>query len=153
MNDFIRIVRYAKPKFAPVNTLTEFDRGWIGGLIDGDGSIHMGISLGNWDIYVAISNTNLRMLEFLADMIGQGFIILKSEGTEKHKAIYEYRLKARNALRALLPILKLYDKDEQRKLVAEALDILLYKEVGVEYSEKRLEQIGAEVLQLNKRGP
>lgn len=155
MNDFIRIVRYAKPKFAPVNKLTEFNRGWISGLIDGDGSIHMGLSLGNWDIYVAISNTNLRMLEFLSDMIGQGFVVLKSEKTDKHKAIFEYRLKARNALRDLLPLLKLYDKDGQRKLVVEALDLLLKKELDIlsPSGEQRLFALEAEVKQLNKRGP
>jgi len=153
MRDFIRIVRYAKPKFAPVNTLTEFDRGWISGLIDGDGSIHMGQSVGQWDIYVAVSNTNLPMLEYLMDMTGQGFIVLKSKVTKDHKAIFEYRLKARNALRDLLPLLKLYDKDSQRKLVVEALDILIRKELEVEYNEERLEQIEAEVKQLNKRGP
>ena len=155
MKDFIRIIRYAKPKFAPVNKLSEFDRGWISGLTDGDGSIHMGLSLGNWDIYVAISNTNLRMLEFLSDMIGQGFIVLKSEETEKRKAIFEYRLKARNALRDLLPLLKLYDKDGQRKLVIEALDLLLKKELDILTvpEGQRLFDIEAEVKQLNKRGP
>jgi len=115
----------------------------------------MGQSVGQWDIYVAVSNTNLPMLERLTDMVGQGFIVLKSKVTKEHKAIFEYRLKARNALRDLLPLLKFYDKDSQRKLVVEALDLLLRKELDILTSneENRLFTLEAEVKQLNKRGP
>lgn len=147
MRDFIRIVRYAKPKFAPINKLSEFDRGWISGLVDGDGGLHFGRSKGKWDIYLYVSNTNLSMLEFLADMIGQGFIILKSEASETHKACYEYRVKAQNALADLLFVLKLHDKEGQRKLMLEAL-VRSY-----EISDLRMEEIEREVKQLNLRGP
>lgn len=112
-----------------MNKLSSYNKGWLSGLIDGEGSIVLTKNNGakrnkiGYTIapYINIANTNVKLLNTVKKIIGEGSV--RYCGYGKNLEIYKYTLGS-NGCRKLLPQLKLIVKDKQRVLLLKALQVL-----------------------------
>lgn len=145
-----------------MNTLSEYEKGWISGLIDGEGCINFcryGGHNGHYIKYKAalfITNTNLELLQKIQIVIGSGTIASPKVNLSERKQIYVYMIPP-NIQRELLPQITLVAKEKQRVLLLEALSLLTGKggqgHLRDEQKDKRLTKIFYELKSLNRRGP
>jgi len=148
-----------------VKVLSEYERGWLEALTDGEGTLGLQ-KVQNvprtrrsyvWEVRAYVSNTNRMLLEKLRQIVGEGSIVVhdRHPNHPKYKTSYRFQF-SRNSLRVLLPQLHLVTKDRQRILLLEALALLgqhYYPGHGMSPEVyERLVQIWAEMRRLNKRG-
>jgi len=112
--------------------LTAYQRGYIAGMIDGEGTLafykirrakrdHHASNRGfNWHIYLSIGNMNKACLETIKEWIGEGSVG-KRRGQKGH--YWSYSLWG-NGLRKLLPQIRLIIKEKEKRLLLTALRIL-----------------------------
>jgi hypothetical protein len=142
--------------------LAEWERGWISGLVDGEGTIYFSKSVNlpskGFHIYLTklkITNTAKELLEKVKEIIGVGWIgeypYVDKRGNRK--AVYQYEV-GHNVMRWLLPQLTLIVKRKQKELVLEALALLRESSLVIDCSQQhqRLDEIKREMHELNKRG-
>src|ERR1700747_2590374 len=144
--------------------LSETDRAYLAGIIDGEGSIMMihhkprpngnGTKWEYWVLRVSVANTDIRLIIWLLEKFGGGFSTGKNKRPNQ-KDHYQWRLDSKRAepiLRAALPYLIL--KREQAELALKMIST--YKLVGCkghppETIEYRRE-LATRIKELNRRG-
>lgn len=87
--------------------MTETEKSYISGIIDGEGSIMLQRIHKNEhpSPCVSIASTTLELLEWVKDTIGKGRIISKKNyNIEKHKDCYSYVLRRNDAIQLLKDI-------------------------------------------------
>lgn len=105
--------------------LTETEKAYLAGLIDGEGSIHFALNTGETIIpKISISNSNTEVLEWCRNKIGRGYISTLSphsfEGSfhrQTHQFIIQAKPTILPVLEAIFPFLII--KKKQAKLVLE----------------------------------
>lgn len=140
--------------------LTQWERGWISGLVDGEGTIYFGKtskpSSRGFHLYLVklkVSNTCRELLEKVCDVIGTGWIGKNVDKRNNRKTVYVFEVGS-NVMRWLLPQLNLVVKKRQKELVLRALDLLREASCIVDASEqhKQLDDLRLEMTRLNHRG-
>lgn len=150
-----RVARTAKE-------LNEWEKGWLSGLIDGEGTLYFSKTIKansrGFHVYLTklqIVNSNRELLEEVKKVIGVGWIgehpYIDKKGNRK--PIYRYEAGA-NVMRWLLPQVNLIVKRRQKEIVLEALNLLRQTAYVVDASEEhsRLDQLRLEMRQANHRG-
>lgn len=109
--------------------MKKFDLGYISGFIDGEGYIGIcknrqsKVKRGfSYICVLSIGNTDLEVLKYIKEIFGCGYIIQEKKYTNR-STIYRYRIYS-NSLRNILPKLKLKIKQNDQKLVLEALKLI-----------------------------
>ena len=138
----IIIVVFAK--ILMVIKMTEIEKSYIAGIIDGEGSIMLQKFHNNQfpAPYVSIPSTTLELLEWIQVAVGKGSIkATKNYNLDRHKNSYTYFLKydaAIELLKSVYPYLVIYSKKKRANLI-----ITRYKEVtprNGRYSEDLLKE-------------
>lgn len=98
--------------------MTEIEKAYIAGIIDGEGSIML--QRFHTNQYpapcVSIASTTIELLAWLKDTIGYGVIIKKKNyNPEKHKLSYSYVIKHNNAIKLLEDIYPYLIIESKRK--------------------------------------
>jgi len=143
---------------------TERERGWLEGIIDGEGhiSIHKHFVKNNrfqWIFRLCISNTNLDLCKKIGNMVNGRISITPENKEMNHKTSYVFYV-YRNNMKNVLSQLKLVAKEKQRKLILEALilsDNIKYVKDGYNLTrpkehDEKMENIWKEIKKLNRRG-
>jgi len=154
--------------------LTEREKGWLEGIIDGEGCISIGKSKSKsskqgffWNPICVVSNTNLKICEKVkelfsdtnADYIG-GCITKRQPKLGNSKIIYTFSAK-RYSMKYILPQIKFIAKERQREIVIKAMDILEKYKISNIYGngqgrpddiENEMIKLYEEMKMLNKRG-
>lgn len=93
--------------------MTEFEKGYIAGIIDGEGSICL-TKQGKWrHPTIQISSTTKEMLEYVQSIIG-GTISLKNERNTSHKQAYAYKIDYQRAIEVLEEIVNLLHEPKKK---------------------------------------
>ena len=118
-------------------TLSETDKAYIAGFIDGEGSIS--IKRRNpksehpeaWQLIIQISSLDKNVLKYISEKTGQGKIqkikLSKYKGRENQRDIYKISInsrKAANLLKEIYPYLKI--KHKQAKIAIEFQKLIRY---------------------------
>lgn len=115
--------RRANLKPVPAITMTDAERGYLAGILDGEGSFGMSpLRRKQINVYVTVSNTDRRIVDFLQRCTGIGRVIQQPfRKSPNHRVQYIWNIGARNELRALLPLVipLLVGKAEQAKTLLE----------------------------------
>ena len=98
--------------------MTEIEKAYIAGIIDGEGSIML--QRFHTNQYpapcVSITSTTIELLTWLKDTIGYGVIIKKKNyNPEKHKLSYSFVIKQNNAIKLLEDIYPYLIIESKRK--------------------------------------
>ena len=105
--------------------MTETEKSYIAGIIDGEGSIMLEKFYNNQHPApcISIASTSIELLEYIKDTIGKGNIKSKKNyNTEKHQDSYTYVLRYDNAINLLnniYPYLIIPSKRKRAKLIIE----------------------------------
>jgi hypothetical protein len=145
--------RDKRRKIISIRKLSEYEKGWLAGIIDSDGHLYFGRPKSkkykNWRISVEVSNINLPFLEKIREIIGYGSINIYSSREKKgYSPAYNYKLTTRDGIEKLLCQLTLIVKETQRKLLLEAIGLL---EERKNETNKRLFEINRMFRQLNQK--
>ena len=103
--------------------MTETEKAYIAGIIDGEGSIMLQRIHKNENPSpcVSITSTTLELLEWVKNTVGKGRIISKKNyNIEKHKDCYSYVLRRNNAIQLLndiYPYLIINTKKKRAELI------------------------------------
>ncbi|WP_099346994.1 LAGLIDADG family homing endonuclease [Clostridium tertium] len=103
--------------------MTETEKAYIAGIIDGEGSIMLQRIHKNEhpSPCVSITSTTLELLEWVKNTVGKGRIISKKNyNIEKHKDCYSYVLRRNNAIQLLndiYPYLIINTKKKRAELI------------------------------------
>lgn len=108
-------------KYKKVRKLSEFEKGYLAGIIDGEGTVTLTVKQKGETRHLAVtvSGTELSLIQYIAKTIGVGMIVSKKVYKENHPPAYTYSLFSRQALDLLeqiTPHLKTY-KYRRSKLV------------------------------------
>ncbi|HEY5631631.1 MAG TPA: LAGLIDADG family homing endonuclease [Nitrososphaeraceae archaeon] len=155
IKDFIRTKRALEFN----SHLTEEDKSYIAGFIDGEGSIFISCTKrkSKWLDYspmLCITNSNKEVLEWIKKMLDRGVITKSSTRKNiKWKTCYSY---IKNGV-GLLPILNLIIpylkvKKKQAELLRQFILLRLEREWGSKFYSKEEIDIYTELKKLNKRG-
>jgi len=135
--------------------LSDTDRGYLAGLIDGEGSITIKKSLGKWYApWIQITNTNIDVMNWLEETLGTkgiGHIVAKEKPRKpNHKQTYNYNIGSvqgvKQVLEQIVDLLKI--KKQQALLV---LEFIRLKENKADYGIlPEEEEIFNKVRELNK---
>ena len=116
-----------------MNKLTQYQKGWLSGIIDGEGCIslikekRLYFKVGyTYKARFNVGNTDLKLVKETQKIIGGGCIVKASKRFRediRHKPFWNLDVSA-NIIRDIFPQIKLIIKDEQRKLLLRALKIL-----------------------------
>jgi hypothetical protein len=121
--------------------LSEIEKSYISGLIDGEGSIFMEKNEKRYNIIINCSNTNKKIIYWLYSIFGGHVYTRKSKGNHKESYIWRIRKEAStNFLNQISPYLRV--KKKQANLVYEFLTS----------DNKNKELIYHEIKKLNHRG-
>ena len=144
-----------------MNTLTEIQKAYIAGFVDGEGSISLlkrkNIECHTWQycfrIQINVTNTFKAVLDEMQAITGVGKVYLHSRGTEKNRTCYRWQvrgLKARSLLWEIIPYLRV--KKHQAEI---ALNFPYYEGIKKRTKGEYVEQIRMflQIRDLNKRGP
>lgn len=139
-----------------VRTLTTQERYYLAGIIDGEGSIHIGKSGKNFYVAVQIGNTSIKLVETCRKLIGARMKFTERREpnlARNQKPVWIYEIRSRPDVQKLLEQLKdiLIVKREQCNLVLRFIDILNHRPKLHEYP-KECYEIYAKVKALNHRG-
>jgi len=136
-----------------IKMLSEFEKGWISALIDGEGSISLHISRRPQNRrykrdfaiqpIIMITNNNLELLEQVENIIGGGIVRQKYKPNPKWKPTYHWHL---TGIRRLLSLLKqvtphLIVKRKQAELMLKYCSSRLEKLNGTFYAGYTQEEI------------
>lgn len=108
---------------------TEYDRGWLEAAIDGEGSLTFKTQLNGkrtlqtFRPSITIGNTDRGFIEHAARLLGNPPIYIAERQSLNRRTLYHITVYS-NALRWILPRLRLIIKDEQRRMLLEALTLL-----------------------------
>ena len=112
--------------------LNDYEKGYLEAMIDGEGMLTVMVSRSKaykcgfqFSPACSISNTDMKLLDKIKEVSGDGGSIQlhqRYRPEKNYKESYIYRM-GRHQMRWLLPQLKLTAKEDQRKLVLEALEI------------------------------
>lgn len=139
--------------------LTDYEKGFVEGVIDTDGCItiykHRHKASRGWHakVLLSVSNCNDNLLKKFQNIVGGGTIIKKPNKTG---GIYEYRLQqyGENGCKKLFPQITLIVKEERRlyafKIWKHIEGSSLNRNRGVTY-EKKLEQLMANMPSASKK--
>ena len=133
------------------NGLSETTLAYVAGVIEGDGTISLS---GLADVTVAVTNGNLRLLEWLERSIG-GYIVEKSSLSQIGRSP-QFQWKVRHSdgarfCRLILPYL--VGKKRQAELVVEGLDLKRqFRGRKPALIRRRLTEIGEECRWWNRQG-
>jgi len=137
--------------------LTPYQKGFLEGLIDSEGCLSFTRGIDRGQLYfttcLVIANTNINLLKKAYKIIKRGYIKgWKSKGfRSKYKICYQYVLKP-NALRYLLPSLKLVVKEAERKNVLKVLKLSILRERNCRWRKNyKLKEMNELYLKLRKR--
>lgn len=145
-----------------IRPLTDYERGWLEALIDGEGSLGMHKLRTSkakrgfcWVCNLEIVSTCLELLEIAQKFVGAGRIDVKKEPRNSRWKPSYHLVICPNDMRALLPRLQLVAKEGQRQLLIEALDLVADHRFFASKSKNdaRLEEIYQELHLLNRKGP
>lgn len=133
--------------------LSEHERGFIEGMIEGEGCLTMYGRPSGWDVSLVIASTTPQLLERIHQVIGSGLLIRHRPKNLKWKPRFTLKF-SHNTMRWLLPQLSLITKEKQRLLVLEALSLMRGHggSKNREIITKRLGEIRDEIQKYNKRG-
>lgn len=98
--------------------MTETEKAYIAGIIDGEGSIMLQKIHSNEhpSPCISIASTTLELLKWIKETIGNGAIIRKKNyNKEKHKDCYSYTLKGNDAINLLNDIFSYFRIECKRK--------------------------------------
>ncbi len=144
--------------------LSDYERGWIECLIDGEGCLYFGFRrerqrLNSFVARIIIGNTSRLFLEKACSIVPAKIYNYRPMASVAHRRKQAYEIHwFGNALRAFLPQLSLTEKEPQRLLMLEALEILERRkkaqpQTGFSAEDtKRLIEIEAAFRRLNRRG-
>lgn len=106
---------------SPESDLSEFELGYLSGMLDADGSIIVGLSQGKYmSVKVYFYNNSLDIIERLQTMIGEKYCSIY---VNDRSGKVEYRLSVKNGGRIkLLSKLKLIMKEKRREIAMEILE-------------------------------
>lgn len=98
-----------------VNKLSLVDKGYIAGIIDGEGTITLSVNQKGGTRYLAvtISGTEWSLISYLKESVGTGKITNKKTYKAHHSPSFTYSIHSRQALsllRQIAPYLKTYKK-------------------------------------------
>ncbi|PIU47109.1 hypothetical protein COS93_00750 [bacterium (Candidatus Gribaldobacteria) CG07_land_8_20_14_0_80_33_18] len=131
-----------KTSYGKVKRLSTPESAYIAALIDGEGTISL--TRHNKSGYrrpeVGISNTELKLLKWIKNLIGAGQISLKRSHNKKHAMCYTYKICNRQAFNLLAQIssyLRTY-KRKRAKLILKNYKKLTLR--NGKYSQKLLKQ-------------
>lgn len=143
-------------KIAPIKLKT-IDRGYLAGLIDGEGTIRIVRALKKWYApFIQITNTDKRVMDWLQDLLGKksvGRLYAEKKGRKPNfKPKFVYNIASvqgvKQILEQIVDILKI--KKQQALLV---LEFIKMKEEKEDYGVlPREEELFEEVKRLNARG-
>jgi len=93
-------------RYREVHSLSAVDAAYIGGLVDGEGTITLSRKHANdgRQLVISISNTERSILEFALDRIGAGKITAKKVARAHHAPSFTFAIWNRQALSLLLQI-------------------------------------------------
>jgi transposase-like protein len=129
-------------------TLNDYEKGWIEGIIDGEGTISLHkCSKRRFRPVVAFFNSNADLVEKFIKIIGKQNVSVSLKVKQGHnKPVYEVRLH-RAVMESLLTQINLIAKSKQQKLLLEYLN--LTSNGVADYSV--LENIYKQIKELNQR--
>jgi hypothetical protein len=142
-------------KIDPIR-LTDVEKGYLAGLIDGEGSIRVSRALGKWYApFIQITNTNKSVMDWLQEIFGNkniGRLYVEKRRNPNYRPKFVYNVASvqgvKQILEQIVDILKI--KRQQALLV---LEFIKLKENKVEYGVLPREiEIFEELKRLNARG-
>lgn len=148
--------------------MTEFERGWISALIDGEGSLSLYFSKQKTsnrprvNCKITISNTDIKLLKYAQKIIGGSICKKPPKGNRKPSYVLSI---CSGILRDILP-LPLIGKKKQQKILIRALQLLDGKNRGGTktingkrvgrtrplWKDKKLAELKRQINLLNTRG-
>lgn len=140
----------------PPLALTDFDRGYISGILDGEGFITLGVSRRirsikrgtEYQPRIGIINTNLALLENCHRILnGFGSITLKVKENSKGRLgklrIYQYQIGKMREIECVLKALKphLITKSKKASLLLKFIELFCARTLEKEHAEEMARQI------------
>lgn len=109
-------------KYKKTKLLLPINAAYLAGIIDGEGSVvltrrHKG---GNRRAGITITNTEYKMIKWILNKTGVGFVIKKKTYKQHHLTSYAYQIYSQQALdilKQVLPYLQTYKKDRARLIL------------------------------------
>jgi hypothetical protein len=108
-----------EPDGIQINPLSPGDRGWIEGIIDGEGSLIVSVDKDGYVRFrLTIANNSIELIERAQKIIG-GWVVFKKpkKNTKFKNKSYELRV-ARGTMEWLLPQLHFYTNEKELRRVA-----------------------------------
>ncbi len=138
-------------------TITEVDKAYIAGLLDGEGNIHISHCGSNkrGSMYAVVSNTNREVLEWCKERY-TGSIRTQKKKENTQKTLFQWQTTSRKALHLLQDILPyLHIKREQATTAIEFQKTLSSNNFSIVPHHIRLKrlQLETKLRLLNYRGP
>lgn len=142
-------------KVQPLN-LSESEKGYLAGIIDGEGTIKVKRALKSWYApFVSVTNTDQTLMDYLQQLLGvkgYGHTYHEHRKIPNHKTKYVYNIASvqgvKQILMQIIPLLII--KKKQAKLV---LEFIAIKEEKADYGVlPREKEIFLELKHLNARG-
>lgn len=133
--------------------LSDFDRGYLSGLIDGDGYLGLMSLHGKryrWQPRLDITSTSKELIDHVYSICGTGFIHYRLSTNPNAKPSWDLHFSPWT-MRWVLPQLTLCLKRRQAEILLEALNLLKGRCNSRKY-EERLLALHGEMKILNKRG-
>ena len=140
--------------------LSDFDSGWISGIIDGEGSLSIFKSLQKTSINqryrtsIYVSNNNLNLLKKIQKLCNGNGAITATKLQPRRKQSYVYKIPTL-AQQQILPYLNLIVKKRHKEIFFEMWTLLINKGGANSRSKdtnEKLEKLKMEINSLNKRG-
>ncbi len=145
--------------------LSDYEKGWLEALIDGEGSLSLNFKKQKTslrpglDCRISISNINLELLERAKNIIGGGHIHLR-KGKNNRRDSYVYSC-SHTLIRNILPQLNLIVKKEQKEILLSALSLMTQKgspkgyfsaPLRPKWKDNKLLRLKKKINELNLRG-
>jgi len=150
MRNIITVLREKIQRRKP-SRLPAYERGWLAGVIDGDGSLMLKRFGNTFRVCVTVTNTNILIIEHSLKITNQGHFWKSERHSEKLKTVYVWELEGQQA-KQVLSQLVLVGKEQQRKLLLEAEDLIQQHGAGYTPYVQRLEKIRQQIHKLNRKG-
>lgn len=142
-------------KFFP-KKLTQWERGWLSGLIDSDGSICFNMTgARSMTTRIQVDNRSRKLVEKVLETIGSGHIsstgvLSPRKGTLGKTQAPMFRYAAGSGvMRWLLPMLRLTGKEGQRKIILKAFPLLAKGKWRAPSEDQELRKLASEMRFLN----
>lgn len=113
------------PLLSSMKNLTEAQKGWLAGFIDGEG--YLGITFQRkketrlqaasplLHPYLVVVNTNREVLQHIRELIGDGHVYISKKGSDRMKESYQYKLTKMAVLLDVLKALEYYFRIKSRQ--------------------------------------